>query len=81
VPFRISQPELVTSRGRVGWRCVDGRVRVGGIAVLHGLQRVNSGGQWSTAIQPCRAELHGNRAIQFERSNWIRITPTIAGLH
>ena len=42
MPIRTGQPETVPVRSRVCRRGVDGRVRVGNIAVLDGLQCVDT---------------------------------------
>ncbi len=65
MPLPVGQPELVSDRGRVGWRCVDWRVASRRVAVLDRLQRVHTGGE--RCAEADRTELHRDGAVQLER--------------
>lgn len=43
VPLGSGEPELISGRRRISWRCVDRGFAIGRIAVLDGLERVDAG--------------------------------------
>jgi len=43
VPLGPGEPELISVRGRICWRCVYGRVAISRGAHLRGLERVDAG--------------------------------------
>src|SRR5688500_18851188 len=64
VPFGTSQSELVSGGSGIRWRCIDRWIRIGRIAVLDCLKRVNACGQRRSETH-C-IELHRDGAVQFE---------------
>ena len=81
VPIGAGQAELVALGSRISGCRVDGRFRVGSIAVLDGLERVDAGQQWGAVGQQGCAKLHRNRAAELKAPDRINEVAAVSGFH